>query len=138
MVSSNTKALEDLGWKGICIDPFPTNMENRDCRLFKEVVYGVAEQKVRFRVAGFVGGIDDHMGLTKEWLDVKGAAIVEFKTVTLDDILARANAPDFIHYMSIDIEGAELEALKGFSFLSLVYVFLCLPSKPIVTRVLLS
>jgi FkbM family methyltransferase len=116
VVSSNTKALEDLGWKGICIDPFPTNMEHRSCRLFKDVVYGVAGQKVRFRDAGFLGGIDDRMGLTKEWPDVKKAKIVEFTTVTLDDILARVDAPDFIHYMSIDIEGAELEALKGFSF----------------------
>lgn len=116
VISSNTKALEDLGWKGICIDPFPTNMEHRSCRLFKDVVYGVAGQKVRFRDAGFLGGIDDRMGLTKEWPDVKKAKIVEFTTVTLDDILARVDAPDFIHYMSIDIEGAELEALKGFSF----------------------
>jgi len=116
VVSSNTKVLEDLGWKGICIDPFPTNMEHRNCRLFKDVVYGVAGQKVRFRDAGFLGGIDDRMGLTKEWPGVKKAKIVEFTTVTLDDILARADAPDFIHYMSIDIEGAELEALKGFSF----------------------
>jgi len=114
--SSNTKVLEDQGWNGICIDPFPRNMENRNCRLFKEVVYGVAEQNVRFRVAGFEGGIDDHMGLAKERPDLKKTAMVEFKTVTLDDILARADAPDFIHYMSIDIEGAELEALKGFSF----------------------
>lgn len=116
VVSSNTKALEDLGWKGICVDPFPTNMEPRNCRLFKEVVYGVAGKKVCFRDAGFLGGIDDHMGLTEEWPGVKKARIVEFTTVTLDDILVRADAPEFIHYMSIDIEGAELEALKGFPF----------------------
>ena len=41
---------------------------------------------------------------------------VEFTTVTLGDILERAKAPRFINFMSIDIEGAELEALKGFPF----------------------
>jgi FkbM family methyltransferase len=116
VASSNTKALEDLGWKGICIDPFPRNMEQRNCRLCKEVVYGVAGQKVRFRDAGFLGGIDGHIASTREWPNVKKAKIMEFTTVTLDDILAKAEAPDFIHYMSIDIEGAELEALKGLSF----------------------
>jgi FkbM family methyltransferase len=116
VASSNTKLLEDVGWKGICIDPFPRNMEHRNCRLFKEVVYGVAGEKVRFRDAGFLGGIDNNIGLTGKWPSVQKAKIVEFTTVTLDDILARANAPDFIHYMSIDIEGAELEALKGLSF----------------------
>ena len=116
VASSNTKALDDLGWKGICIDPFPRNMEDRNCKLFKEVVYGVAGHIVRFRDAGFLGGIDEHMESTEEWPGVKKARVVEFATVTLDDILARADAPGFIHYMSIDIEGAELEALKGLSF----------------------
>jgi hypothetical protein len=36
--------------------------------------------------------------------------------VTLGDILERAKAPRFIHFVSLDIEGAELEALKGFPF----------------------
>jgi hypothetical protein len=27
IVGSNTKALEDKGWTGICIDPFPEEME---------------------------------------------------------------------------------------------------------------
>jgi hypothetical protein len=36
--------------------------------------------------------------------------------VTLDDILRRTNAPRHIHYISLDIEGAELEALRGFPF----------------------
>ena len=116
VASSNTKALEDLGWKGICIDPFPRNMEQRNCRLCKKAISGVTGQKVRFRNAGFLGGIDDYMGLTEKWPSVKKAKIVERTTATLDDILASANAPDFIHYMSIDIEGAELEALKGLSF----------------------
>jgi hypothetical protein len=74
---SNTKALEDVGWRGLCIDPFPTNMDTRSCRVIK---------------------------------------IVELTTTTLGDILAQANAPRFIHYVSIDIEGAELEALMGFPF----------------------
>lgn len=116
VVSSNSKLLEDRGWKGICIDPFPTNMEGRSCEMFEEVVFSVAGDKVSFRDAGFLGGIDSELGLTKEWADVKEAPLVEFSTVTLDDILQRANAPGFIHYMSLDIEGAELEALKGLSF----------------------
>ena len=41
---------------------------------------------------------------------------VELTTVTLGEILDRINAPSFIHFMSLDIEGAELEALKGVPF----------------------
>ena len=113
---SNTKLIEELGWKGICIDPFPTNMKDRTCELFKEVVYSEAGRKVRFRAAGILGGVDEHIRRHKEREVVKKAKVVEFTTTTLDNILARAKAPNYIHYISIDIEGAELHALKGFSF----------------------
>src|SRR5688572_19238087 len=33
---SNTKALEERGWTGICVDPFPKNMAGRSCRMFKD------------------------------------------------------------------------------------------------------
>ena len=36
--------------------------------------------------------------------------------MTLGEILERANAPSFIHFLSLDIEGAELEALSGMPF----------------------
>ena len=62
---------------------------------------------------GFWGGIVDTLG----GKDIKEKApIVEFTTVTLGDILERAKAPRFIHYLSLDIEGGELNALKGFPF----------------------
>ena len=34
----------------------------------------------------------------------------------LDSILMRGNAPPFVHFISLDIEGAEYEALKAFPF----------------------
>src|SRR5262249_19590794 len=42
--------------------------------------------------------------------------IVEFTTVTLGDILERAKAPRFIHYVSLDVEGPEFQVLQGFPF----------------------
>src|SRR5262245_3936727 len=38
VVHSNTWALEQRGWSGICIDPFPSNMTGRRCQLFREAV----------------------------------------------------------------------------------------------------
>src|SRR4030095_2928389 len=35
---SNTKALEEKGWTGICIDAFPRNMKDRKCWVVKAVV----------------------------------------------------------------------------------------------------
>ena len=41
---------------------------------------------------------------------------VELTTTTLGDVLTAAGAPTFIHFLSLDIEGAELEALRGIPF----------------------
>ena len=113
-IGSNTKALEELGWTGICIDPFPTAMEGRTCRMEKVVVSSVAGQSVKFHAHAGLGGIADTLGKWKE--EASKSPVVEFTTTTLGDVLQQAQAPSFIHFMSIDIEGAELEALKGIPF----------------------
>ena len=112
-ILSNTKALEEHGWRGICVDPFPTNMQGRTCAMIKEVVSRVSGETVRFRPQGHLGGIEDTLGKWKD--EASEVPAVELTTVTLDEILARNNAPSFIHFMSLDIEGAELDALMGLS-----------------------
>lgn len=111
---SNSKALEERGWTGICVDPFPKNMEGRTCRMFKDVVFSEPGKKVSFQAAGEIGGVTDTLGALKG--SALAAPAVELTTTTLTAILAEANAPELIHFMSLDIEGAELEALKAFPF----------------------
>lgn len=111
--SSNSRALEAKGWTGICVDPFPTNMEGRTCRMVKDPVYSTSGQKVTFQAPGGFGA--DSFGHIDAQPNAKDPT-VELTTITLADILARANAPRFIHYLSMDIEGAELDALRGFPF----------------------
>jgi hypothetical protein len=113
-IGSNTKALEEAGWTGICIDPFPVHMEGRTCRVFKEVVFSEAGRKMGFRVAGGLAGLDETLGRWSE--KASKAPLVLLTTVTLADILSRAGAPPFIQFMSLDIEGAEFEALRAFPF----------------------
>ena len=117
---SNSKALEQKGWTGICIDPFPRNIHDRRCQIFNEVVFSKAGERVKFWAAEDWGGITgDTFGISKHTIETYEelkAPIVEFTTVTIGDILERAKAPRFIHYVSLDIEGGELDALKGFPF----------------------
>lgn len=113
-IGSNTKALEQQGWSGICIDPFPVHMEGRTCQMFQEVVFDKAGEHMTFHKAGGLGGLADTLGKWNE--KAAQAPTVEFTTVTLADILTRAKAPAFIHFISLDIEGAELDALEGFPF----------------------
>ena len=112
-IHSNTQALEARGWKGICVDPFPQNMDGRTCQMFKDVVWNKSGEILVFHTAGELGGIADTLGKWKEQV-IKEPAVT-LTTTTLDEILERARAPTFIHFMSLDIEGAELEALRGLS-----------------------
>ena len=110
-IGSNTKALEEQGWTGICVDPFPTHMEGRTCQMIKEVVSNVSGKTVKFHTHAGLGGIADTLGKWKE--EASKSPAVELTTVTLAEILARAKAPTYIHFLSLDIEGAELDALRG-------------------------
>ena len=113
-IGSNTKALEELGWTGICVDPFPTHMEGRTCRMEKIVVSSAAGQVVKFHTHSGLGGIADTLGKWKE--EAEKSPAVEMTTTTLGEMLDRARAPAYINFLSLDIEGAELAALKGVPF----------------------
>lgn len=113
-IGSNTKALEELGWKGLCVDPFPTHMEGRTCVIEKAVVSSSAGQLVKFHTHSGLGGIADTLGKWKE--EAAKSPAVELTTTTLGELLDRNHAPSYIHFLSLDIEGAELEALKGVPF----------------------
>ena len=113
-IGSNSRTLEKRGWKGVCIDPFPVHMEGRTCKMFKEVVFSKPGLVMAFHTAGGLGGIADTLGQWNE--KAARAPTVNVITVTHDHILARAGAPQFIHFISLDVEGAELEALRAFPF----------------------
>jgi len=113
-LGSNTRALEDRGWTGICVDPFPTAMEGRTCQMIKEVVSDEAGKKVLFHTHDGLGGIANTLGKWKD--EASKAPTVEMTTVTLGVVLERTKAPAFIHFLSLDIEGAELDALRGIPF----------------------
>jgi FkbM family methyltransferase len=110
-IGSNTKALEERGWTGICVDPFPVHMEGRTCRMVTEVVSSESGKVVDFHTHAGLGGIADSLGKWKA--EAQKSPAVKLTTVTLGEILARENAPRFIHFLSLDIEGAELDALRG-------------------------
>lgn len=118
---SNTYKLEKNGWKGICVDPFPTNFEDRPNSIVeKAVVYSEADKEIEFTqvLDGDPGlsGIDENMGRHKDAVKNLKHNIVKLKTSLLCDILDKHNAPNYIDYFNIDIEGSEYEVLSTFDF----------------------
>jgi hypothetical protein len=113
-IGSNTAALERRGWRGLCVDPFPVHMDGRTCTTVREVVFSESGRLLEFHTAGGLGGLAATLGA---W-NTEGARapVVRRRTVTLGEVLAANGAPPFIHFVSVDVEGAELEALRGFPF----------------------
>lgn len=105
IVHSNTYALEQLGWTGLCIEPnraaWNLCRSNRTSPVFQCAVSDGAESNVPF----------DGIRVTPEAGDWVGAS-------TLSELLAsdEAAAPPVVDYLSIDVEGHELEVLAGMDF----------------------
>jgi FkbM family methyltransferase len=125
---NNTLLLEKNGWKGICVDAFPKNFEDRNTTVVKAVVYSCDDKEVEFSYSvqePWCSGITTELGMHKDNL-FKYTTIQKhvFKTRTLESILVEHNAPSEIGYMNLDIEGAEYEVLRVFPFDK--YTFKCI------------
>jgi FkbM family methyltransferase len=130
---SNTLLLEEYGWSGILVEANPSlasrAAERRPrCQVFNRVVGASVPDKLQsgcsfFLVSGGQKNLDglstikmtDHL---REQVRVYGGRIEEVQLVvsTLEEIWRTANlapAPDFV---SLDVEGSELEALKGYDW----------------------
>lgn len=92
------------------------NRQNSIC--FNEAVYNQSGLTVAFDIANnwdLLSGISEHIDSHKSSVD-SNKTVINVKTISLVDLLDRANAPSFIEYMSLDTEGSELEILKNFDF----------------------
>jgi FkbM family methyltransferase len=100
---SNTVMLErEYGWTGVCIEAAKTGFEkltaNRKCHCVRAAVWGKHEM-VPIRDDNMFGGVDP----------VHGDPV---QGMTLNEILDAVKAPPVMDYLSLDIEGCELDALK--------------------------
>jgi FkbM family methyltransferase len=121
---SNTYLLETkYKWKGICCEPIPKNFEklviNRPNSIcYKEAVYNQSGLTLTFHIANsydLLSGIAEHIDRHKPAVDAD-KTVIEVQTISLLDVLDKANAPSFIEYMSLDTEGSELEIIRNFDF----------------------
>lgn len=122
---SNTYILEKrYNWSGIIIEANPLQCK-KISKIRKASVINVCadsmERSVSFLNNGDLGGIVD---VDTDNVPEKRVAlmrwryknIVQIPALSVNKILSQINAPTEIHYMSLDIEGAELRVLQGIDF----------------------
>ena len=124
---NNTKAFEDLGWQGVCIEPLPSAFEklkkNRKCELLNIGLANEDREDMEFlqiedapeMLSGIVQFYDDrHKLRIEEEISRHGGSkkIIKVKCKKFSDVVEAEN----IDYVSIDVEGAEWEILKSIDF----------------------
>jgi FkbM family methyltransferase len=113
---SQTWHLEQAGWSGVLIEPQPDLAEKlRAMRTGK--VFAVAcsspenaGRTLPLHVAGPLSSLDRGQmapGATPE-------RVIDVPIRTLDSVLAEAGAPERFEFLSIDVEGHEIDVLSGF------------------------
>ena len=118
---NNTRYFEELGWSGCTFEPLPHMQklwkEHRKATFFP---YAASDQdgEVEFSMVDNASGWEDMLSYVKATnsphYDYKTIDIV-VKTRPLSDVFREENIHD-IDYMSIDVEGHELNVLRGIDF----------------------
>lgn len=116
-----------LNWKGICVEANPNNFDklkkNRTAICVSSPLDEVSDKEVDYIItkSEWLCGIkeytlSDPIKLQKFPDAYHINNTIKIKTISLYDMLKNYNAPKIIHYLSMDIEGAEYNVLKNFPF----------------------
>lgn len=129
---SNTYSLyKHYGWKGICVDANPEYVQSmrqarKDIPVVQAAVSNRNGERLRFATCKMVGGLEDRfptVGNSTQFNERRKAALdsgecIEVETQTITRILNQHR--EFNHrdidYMSIDVEGGELQVLQGINW----------------------
>ena len=118
---SNTYILEkEFGWTGILCEPskkWHTKLSsNRNCKIDHRCVWSASKEDLLFcdtKNAEF-SSINQFVNFDIHKLDRVNSYYVQ--SVSLNDLLAEHQAPNYIDYLSVDTEGSEYDILKVVDF----------------------
>ena len=120
---SNSLLFERLGWTGLCVEPHPVYGEmakrNRRCRVISAAAGPENGASVPFYAEqrGALSGTkpESEAFLRKKYKGFfTGFEKTSVEMRTLDSLLEEVSAPTNFEFVSIDVEGAELDVLEGF------------------------
>jgi FkbM family methyltransferase len=120
---SNSYLLENLGWRGLIIEPARGNLKkiakNRSCDVVKKAAYSVSGLDLKFVETqnlelSTLDKFKDADINASDRFSISAEYIV--KTTSLTEVFREFNFPANFEYLSLDTEGSELEVLKGLNF----------------------
>jgi FkbM family methyltransferase len=120
---SNTHLLEKkYGWKGILAEPamrwHAALRSNRNCFIEESCVWKDSHSTLIFKETD-----DAEFSTIREFVSTdlhqkirQSGKTYEVKSISLNDLLTKYDAPKEIDYLSIDTEGSEYDILRNFDF----------------------
>lgn len=146
---SNTLYYEKFrNWHGVLIEPIPHNYllcrQNRStmntifCNAcvsfeYKDKFVEIIYSNLMSTPIGLESDISNPQAHASEGLRHIPSTHDNFtfgaRASTLEDLLVKANAPALIDFLSLDVEGAEIEVLKGIDFNRHKFRFMCIESR---------
>ena len=115
---SQTWHLEQSGWNGILVEPQPELAEQlrqeRKAKVFS-VACSSPENAGQYRALHLAGRLSA-LDRNRMAPDIKSSTTLAVRLETLDSVLTQGDAPQPIDFLSIDVEGHEVEVLSGFNF----------------------
>jgi FkbM family methyltransferase len=126
---NNTYALEQLGWKGICVEPQPDIFlqlqKNRTCEVCNAALSKQTNNEAKFAKVSGPGIVNMYSGLDSEMTEVHKQTIkklngiieyIDIKTLSFNDLMKNHPGINYIDFMSIDAEGGEMSILQAIDF----------------------
>jgi FkbM family methyltransferase len=121
--NSNTYLLEKrFGWRGILCEPAKiwqkSLIHNRKVQIDFDCVWSKSDENILFNetINVELSTIDQFSNSDLHSIERYRGKKYEVRSISLNDLLAKYNAPFQIDYLSIDTEGSELEILSNFDF----------------------
>jgi FkbM family methyltransferase len=123
---SNTWLLEkDFGWHGILVEPArvwqESLRENRNATIVNKAVWRDSNNELDFTEARFAELSGLSLYLQK---DTRAKKNYKVATITVNELLETLHAPSVIDYLSVDVEGSELEILESIDFEKYTFRFI--------------
>ena len=115
---SQTFHLEQLGWRGILVEPQPhladLARQQRTAQVFAVACSAPenAGKTLTLHLAGIHSSFDPNLKVAT----VRPEGTIDVPLQPLDAILTEAGAPSPIDFVAVDVEGHEIEVLRGFDF----------------------